>query len=346
VPSDKKGRVTRKMRNNGQDEAGGRVPAKMTRGNFAAAARRYWPVAVTAAAAALVAALCLRDPPATRIDTAVIAEPRRAAASSAAPLRVAVSAMISPERTGDAYSGLVRLLGERLGRPVEILQRKTYAEINDLLERREIELALVCSGAYVDGKDKFGMELLAIPIVNGRGVYYSYIIVPQSSPVKRFDELRGKRFAFTDPQSNSGKLVPTYMLATRGETPRSYFSDSFFTYSHDNSITAVAEGLADGAAVDSLIWDYLDATGSVATRRTRIIEKSPPYGIPPFVVHPDTEPEMKARLRSLFLGLHRDPQGAALLKEMQIERFEPGSDSAYDSVRQMERWIAARKGAA
>jgi phosphonate transport system substrate-binding protein len=320
----------------------------MNRGAVAAA-RQYWPIAVAAAAAALVAALWFRDPPVTRIDTTVIAEPARAkasgASSDAAPLRVALSAMISPERTGQAYSGLVRLLGERLGRPVEIVQRKTYAEINDLLQKREIDLALVCSGAYIDGKDKFGMELLAVPVVNNGPIYYSYIIVPQSSPAKRFDDLRGKRFAFSDPKSNSGKLVPTYMLAQRGETPRSYFSDSFFTYSHDNSITAVADGLADGAAVDSLIWDYLDARGSALTRRTRIIEKSPPYGIPPFVVHPDTEPEMKAQLRSLFLGLHRDPQGAALLKEMQIERFEPGADTSYDSVRQMERWIAARNGA-
>lgn len=325
----------------------------MTRGNLpAAAARRFGliAVAVAAAAAVLVIALyALRDPPVTRIDTTVIAAPARDTASggarAAAPLRVAIAAMVSPERTAEAYAGLVHLLGERLGRPVEIVQRKTYAEVNELLEKREIEVALVCSGAYVDGKDKFGMELLATPIVSGRAVYYAYIIVPQASPAQRFDELRGKRFAFSDPNSNTGKLVPTYMLAKRGETPRSFFSDSFFTYSHDNSIAAVADGLVDGAAVDSLIWDYLDATGSTATQRTRIVEKSPPYGIPPFVVHPGIEPEMKARLRDLLLGLHRDPQGAALLKTMQIERFEPGTDTAYDSVRQMQRWLTAHKDA-
>ena len=42
-------------------------------------------------------------------------------------------------------------------------------------------------------------------------------------------------------------------LAKRGETPESFFGETFFTNSHDNSIKAVAEGLADettGAIVE------------------------------------------------------------------------------------------------
>jgi pimeloyl-ACP methyl ester carboxylesterase len=62
-------------------------------------------------------------------------------------------------------------------------------------------------------------DFAAIAQAYGAAVYYSYIIVPEASPVRAFAELRGKSFAFTDPLSNTGKLVPTYMLARMNETP-------------------------------------------------------------------------------------------------------------------------------
>lgn len=313
-------------------------------GNISGLTRLAIVLALLALAVAAVAGWWRMNVPEPRqIDTsAVVQEP----ASPNAPdnekraLRVAIAAMTSPERTTQSYARLIKLIGERIGRPVEIAQRKTYAETNAMVEKREVDFAFVCSGAYVEGRDKFGMEILAVPVVHGQKVYYSYILGRRDGPARSFDDLRGKRFAFTDPKSNTGSLVPRFMLAQRHETAKSFFADSFFTYSHDNSIHAVAQGMADGAAVDSLIWEYFNATGSTDTSRTRIIEKSPPYGIPPVVVHPAADVQLTSRLRAVLFSLHKDPLAIALLKELQIDRFEAGEDAMYDSVRLMERWIA------
>lgn len=299
-------------------------------------------LAVVLGLAALAIFWLNRAPEPRRIDTSVVVQEAAAPLSgnAKAPLHVAIGAMTSPEHTAQAYTRLLQLVGEKIGRPVEISQRKTYAETNAMVEKREVDFAFVCSGAYVEGKARFGMEILAVPVVHGRKVYHSYILGRKGGFANSFDDLRGKRFAFTDPKSNTGSLVPRHMLAQRGATPESFFADSFFTYSHDNSIRAVAEGLADGAAVDSLIWEYFNAAGSPDTIRTRIIEKSPPYGIPPLVIHPAAADGLKARLRATLLSLHEDAKAIPLLKELQIDRFETGDDAMYDSVRQMERWIA------
>jgi phosphonate transport system substrate-binding protein len=158
--------------------------------------------------------------------------------------------------------------------------------------------------------------------------------------VHSFDDLRGKVFAFSDPCSNSGCLVPKYMLVRRGETPQSFFGESYYSYSHDNSIRAVAEGMADGAAVDSLIWEYLQETDPTYTARTKIVEKSPPYGIPPVVVHPGLDPELKRQLRQVFLTLHEDQEARSILRTLRIDRFEDGDDAAYDSIRAMRQLVA------
>lgn len=265
-------------------------------------------------------------------------------ADSRLPLHIAVGAMISPETTRAYYEDLLQLIAGKMNRRAEFAQRRTYAEVNDMVRKKEVDLAFVCAGPYTQGKKDFGMEMLVVPVANGKTVYHSYIIVGKSSSIVSMNDLRGKKFAFTDPQSNTGSLVPTYMLAKRGETPKSFFREIFYSNSHDNSIRAVANGQADGAAVDSLIWEFINRVDSELTGKTRIIEKSPPYGIPPVVVNADLNPATKKRLKEIFLTLHEDKSAAPLLAKLQIDRFVEGNDAMYDTVREMSRWLDKRAG--
>jgi phosphonate transport system substrate-binding protein len=258
-------------------------------------------------------------------------------------LRFAVGGMVTPKEGLAYYKHFFDYVGERLGQHADFVDREDYAEINNMLERGKLDLAFVCSGPYVDGHDKFGLELLVVPQAYGRTVYHSYIIVNKDSPIRNFKELRGKRFAFTDPLSNSGKLVPTYMLARMNETPDTFFQSYVFVKSHDNAIKAVAQGLVDGAAVDSLIWEYLNRTGAEFTSKTKIIGKSPPYGIPPVVVTGRMPLQLKSRLKQIFLSAHTDVKGREILRKMRVERFVVVDDHAYDSVREMKSWLEGRK---
>jgi phosphonate transport system substrate-binding protein len=259
------------------------------------------------------------------------------------PLKIAVGAMITPRAGFAFYKQFLGYIEDKMEGQIDFVDKENYAEINTLLKTGSLDAAFVCSGPYVDGHEDFGLELLAMPQAYGETVYYSYIIVPSDSPVSNIDELRGKVFAFTDPQSNTGKLVPTYLLARMDETPDSFFKEYSFTYAHDKSIRAVAMGMVDGAAVDSLIWQYADKTDPQITSKTRIILESPPYGIPPFVVRPGLAPEIKDRLKQILLAAHNDEEGKRILRGMMIDRFVEGDNSAYDSVRQMKTWIANHK---
>ncbi len=265
------------------------------------------------------------------------------AKSSTQGLRIGMGAMITPREGYGYYNRLKEYLAEQLQMPVTLVDRESYAEMNKLLDAGGVDVAFVCAGPYVEGHRQFGLELLAMPLVKGKPVYHSYIIVPKGSPAERLEDLRGKRFAFTDPQSNSGKLVITYLLSRRNETPESFFGRSYYTYGHDKSIAAVAENLVDGAAVDSLIWEYLNRIKPTLTAKTRIIDISEPYGIPPMVIRKQLPQAMKQRLLHALLTMHDNPKGREILAGMMIDRFVPGIDANYDSIRSMNRWIAAQK---
>ncbi len=258
-------------------------------------------------------------------------------------LRIAVGGMTTPKAGFGYYRRFLDYIGAKLGMRVQLVDRENYAEINELVRTGKVDLAFVCGGPYVQGHEEFGMELLAAPQAYGERVYYSYIIVPKTSPIRSFQELRGKTFAFTDPLSNTGTLVPMYMLARMHETPESFFRKIIFTQSHDKSIKAVAQGVIDGAAVDSLIWEYLDKTDPKLTSETKVITKSPPYGTPPVVVRRDLKPELKKKLRQIFVTADQDPQGREILKGMMIDKFVLIEDSAYDSIREMKKWTDEQK---
>ncbi len=251
------------------------------------------------------------------------------------PLRVAVAAVISPRATLESYQPMVDYLSSRLDRPVDLIQRGTYAETNDLIRSGAVDLAFVCGGAFVEGERDFGMELLVAPQVKEQTVYYSYIIVPSESSAQIIEDLRGMTFAFSDPLSNSGHLAPIWRLSKIGETEDSFFNKTIFTYSHDNSIQAVADNLVDGAAVDSLVYDFLVDQGSPLAERVRIIERLGPYGIPGVVVHPDIDPELRTTLRSILLEMHQDTGGKETLDRLSIDRFVDLELNAYDSLREM-----------
>jgi phosphonate transport system substrate-binding protein len=227
---------------------------------------------------------------------------------------------------------------------VELVQRQTYGEINELLAKGEIDVAFICSGPYALGRDVYGFKLLATPEINGSHSYQAYLIVNKNSPIKDLKDLRGKTFAFTDPDSNTGTLVPVSWLHELGERPETFFSKTMYTYSHDKSIVAVAEGTVDGASVDSLIWEFYNRRDPELTSRTRIIRQSESYGIPPLVASKSVSTADKVRIRRVLFSMHKDERGKRILDRLMIERFIDPLDEWYDSIREMSRKPAADKG--
>lgn len=251
------------------------------------------------------------------------------------PLRVAIAAVISAKESTIYYEDLINYLGEALNRPIELVHRKTYGEVNDLLRIGQVDLAFVCTYAYTLGKEEFGLELLAVPKVEGKPTYQNYIIVPQNSPAESLADLQGTRFAFTDPLSFTGRLYPVYLIKQLGYTPEAFFSDVIYTYSHDNSIKAVAKNVVDGAAVDSLILKYFFTIDPSYQDKVKVIRESEDFGMPPVVVPPDINSQLKEQLRELFLSLHLNNKNKALLDKLLIEKFVVPEDANYDSIREI-----------
>ncbi len=248
----------------------------------------------------------------------------------------AISPMASPVSTLSGFGDFIEYLSEKTGLNIVLKQRRKYSEINDLLKSGEAQFAYTCTGAYLSGRKEFGLEVLAVPVVNNKTTYNSYIIVNKSD-YQKFEDLKGKVFAFTDPLSLSGRIYPAYLLETMMTTPEAFFSKTFYTSSHEKSVESVAYGLADGAAVDSLIFEDMKKLNDPAIEKVKIVHISPPYGIPPMVVSPDTDKSQKQLMLSTLLKMKDDPAGRKILKELHIKKFILPDPAIYYSAVQLRQ---------
>lgn len=229
-------------------------------------------------------------------------------------------------------------LQARLRRPVQFVQRGSYRDIVGLLQQGQLEFAWLCGYPFV--RNALQLRLLAVPLYRAQPLYQSYLIVPATDRATTgLLDLRGTIFAYSDPDSNSGHLYPTYSLMKMRESPNAFFARTFFTWGHRKVVDAVAVGLARGGAVDGYVWDTLATRHPILTSRTRIVERSPHFGFPPFVARASLPSMDFAAMQAVLLGMAGDEEGRALLGRLNLDGFEPGDSGLFDGIRTMSRLV-------
>jgi phosphonate transport system substrate-binding protein len=273
-----------------------------------------------------------------KVDPSLVSSP----AGEENSFRVAIAPIISPEKSLEMYQGFIAFISGKLGRKPVSLYRPTYSETNDLVRYQRCDIAVVCTYPFIRGEREFGMQALVVPEIRGKTTYQSFIVVPQSGSAVSLMDLRGKRFGSADIMSTTGWLFPAMLLMSSGEDPNRFFSDHVITGSHDKSVQAVVDGFIDGAAVHGNVYEQMVAEDPTIAAKTRILAKSPPFGIPPIVINPNMNQKLRKETLSVLLHMHEDPQGKKILEGLEIEKFVIPPKGLFDDLRQaikrLEGW--------
>jgi len=264
-------------------------------------------------------------------------------ATASGPIRFGTTAVILQDQSA-FLARWGRYLGTRLGRAVQFVQRGSYAEIGELLSKGQLDVAWVCGAPYVRHRDSW--KLVAVPVHRGKPMYRSYLIVRSSDRRTRsYADLDGAVFAYSDPDSNSGYLVPQFEMLEQGLRPADLFRKAFFTWAHQDTVRAVAVGLAEAGAVDGYIWEVLAQIQPELTARTRIVSKSDWYAFPPIAARGSIDVQDLQSIRRALIDMTTDREGRELLREMGLDGFVEGDDSMFDDIARINRLVDARYAA-
>lgn len=240
------------------------------------------------------------------------------------------------------YDYTVRYIGTRLGRPVELTVGNSY---DDLLHAGHA--GFLCGLAYVKlrQRDPEALEPLAAPLLSGdryggRPVYFSDVIVQRDRPWHSLEDLRGRSWAYNEPDSHSGYGVVCQALLLRDYT-WSFFADVIETGWHERSIRLVRDGLVDASAIDSQVLAVAIDRDPQLREELRIIDTLGPSTIQPLAAGKCASPRLRADIRAIVTQMHSDPAARQALAQSFIERFVAVDDRSYDDIR--TAWTAVKR---
>jgi phosphonate transport system substrate-binding protein len=235
------------------------------------------------------------------------------------------------------YRFLADRIGDRLGRPVELVAGRSF----DQFEHGEADLGIICGLPYVwlAARRPPPVEPLAAPVLTGdryagRPVYFSDVIVRRDSPITCLEELRGCSWAYNEPASHSGHTVTLYSLVRMGAEP-GFFSRVVEAGFHQRAIRMVHAGAVDAAAIDSQVLAIELRDHPQLADRLRVVGTFGPSTIQPVVAASRLRDQLKDEVRKLLVELGYDPSARPTLAYGFIDRFSPVDDAAYDDIRAM-----------
>jgi phosphonate transport system substrate-binding protein len=240
-----------------------------------------------------------------------------------------------------------------LGVPVKVFTPADYDGVIQGLLGGTIDMAWLGASGYAKTylTDPEAVEVrLTKENMNGSTGYYSFGFARKDSGITSMADAKGKRFAFGEPNSTSGYLVPgAELIETYGKL-EDYFSSVTFSGGHEQTIVGVNNGAFDaGVSWADGVGDWADGYSTGAFRKAAdagLIDmndlvqiwqsKLIPEG--PMVVRKALPADVKDKVTQVTADLHETDKDCAYgVAQGEARDFVPVTHDAYLGI------IAARK---
>lgn len=263
------------------------------------------------------------------IDFSEVTETVDNSAKDDETLRIGLISVTGDNKSYILEKELANYIGEKLSKKVKLIQKKSYRDINVLLKNNKIDVAFLSTGAYSLYEDKGSLELLVRPN-RGKTYYHPIVIVKKDSNINNIEDLKSQSFAFVDTYSYSGYLAMNDYLKKNGMLVNKFFSNSYFTHSHEESINQVTNGTVKAAIVDDWALQYIYNNFPDTALNIKIIKTFPEVPTGPVVTHKDYEE--KDKLKQILLSIDKDSIIRRTLSQLQIEKYEETKASDYPNL--------------
>lgn len=235
-----------------------------------------------------------------------------------------------------------------LGVPTKIFTPADYDGVIQGLLGGTLDMAWLGASAYakmVLTDDKaVDLKLIAVNVDGTQG-YYSIGIASKASGITSMDDAKGHSFAFAEPNSTSGYLVPAAELMAKYGDLDAYFKSTAFSGGHEQTIVGVANGTYDaGVTNGDRIGDWADGYTSGAIHKAaaaglvdmnNLVEIWHSAVIPngPFVVRAALPQDVKDKVTAITADMpETDMACATSINGGELKDFVPVEASIYAGI--------------
>lgn len=187
----------------------------------------------------------------------------------------------NPEELRELYSELITYLEKSLGKEIVFVISKDYDHLTSLIENGSVDIASVSPKLFATLRQKVSNThyLATLEMINENGQkessYQGFIVTRADSPIATLNDLRGKRFGFTDVSSTSGYIYPRFLMKQEGIDPLHDLSKTYMLKKHTKVLQALLEKSIDAGAVASGAYYNLSAEEQTKIRIIATTEEIP-----------------------------------------------------------------------
>ena len=253
-------------------------------------------------------------------------------------LRVGAIPSEDSQKVRAAYKPLVDYLEKQTGMKVELFVATDYSGVIEAMRSGKLDVAYFGPFSYIMAADKANAEAFAVEQKKGSGTSYrSIVITSPESGINSLEDLKGHSFAFVDPASTSGNLVPRSFLKKKGIDPDQDFKSVIYAGGHDACELAVKNHKVDAAADADDNYDLMKANGLISDKDIKVIFTSDPIPNSPWAWRKDLPEDLKAKIKTAFLNMaQNDPSGMGKIGKG-IEQYVETNDAAYNGIREIAK---------
>jgi ABC-type phosphate/phosphonate transport system substrate-binding protein len=233
---------------------------------------------------------------------------------------------------GESWGRLLGAISEAAGVPLTYLEHPAPAPISELWARQDLGAVFMCGLPYARSVPRPAIVAVPVPsppAFDGRPQYWSELVVRADSGFEVIEDTFGHRIALTAMESQSGCLAVLYYLMAAGGRSSLYREVIEPRVTPLGAMTAVVEGLADVAPIDSYAFALARRWMPELTSQLKVVARTPPTAIPPII---SSRPVLLS-LESAFLEAHKNTSMAPLMADLQLERFVRPDLEGYDLLK-------------
>ena len=235
----------------------------------------------------------------------------------------------------EEYKPFVEHLEARTGYEAEIFTSTDYASVVEAMRAGEVDVALYGPLSYVLAADVADAEAFAADYKEELGQFYeAYIITHPDSGINDIQDLKGKNFAFVDPASTGGYLIPTLELIEHGIDPEVDFASTVFAGGHDACALAVKNKNVDGATIVKHIYLKLKEEGLISDDDVKIIYTTNTFPGGTWAFRKDLPEDIKDNIKDALLNLSEEDKEKLKGFMGSTVKWVEAKDSDWDSLRE------------
>lgn len=217
----------------------------------------------------------------------------------------------------------------------------SYVAVVEAFGTNRADVASINTFGYIMAHDKYGVQARATFVRHGSEEYKAQIIARSDSDINSVEDLNGKKFAYVDPASTSGYLMPAKLFKEKNIKP----AETMFAQKHDNVVTMVYQGQVDAGATfySPPEGDKIeDARRLVKTQfpdveeKVKIVALTEAIPNDPIVFRKDLSEQMKTDITNALMDFQKTEEGKKAFYDIYgITGIVKSTDERYEPVRQM-----------